>query len=685
MPDLESMSNEELLDIATKGMSNKQLLEIAMKKQPVKSFTGKAIDVAKGSLAGFTNFIEPEKVGQTAIDTLATSAIPVTDREAFRTTPLLETAGSMAGALPGIATGNIPLAIAGGGGGAGLGRAGDEFLRKLLGVSDVEDIGDFGKKVAVSAALGAGGEAVPAVLQPLAKRGIAPFASSMSKRAKDALRFSRQHGDIVEDVFGRKNVMPFLPSEGTDITPTSSFAKLLDVSQNMIEKSIFGGGPIASRRIGNAKVNEIILRKTLDAIDIADLGPTGLGTLLRNAAEGNLKGLNGIINRRYTAVNNLVKDLRTTIKLAKTSPNFRPSREVGIIRMIQPKRFAKEVSELGRKVNGIGDTEQGFKIADKLLGLLKNDRGHVDYETAQLLRSTYATKLRNREIAKETGPINMRLKSLIKKIDSSIETSLGKHSPEALKKWLGAKDLRLKMGKKFQNDLITKLLDTAPNQSMISAKDFVDGFLGTGDSLDVEKIRTIKAAVGPKAWQKAKRFITQKMLLESAEPGISQVAVSSGQLGKTTGEGLQLKSELLEGALLGKRGMGKEVLKEIYTTEEIVTLKGVANSLAVAQAKQADGTGGMFIQLTQGGAVLGVGGFKKAATVLMLPPVVARIFLNPTTAKWLTEGLTAPEGSRLLITSFGKISAFIANLEAQERSRKLKTTNPRLFNQTQRR
>jgi len=647
-----------------------------------RSFGRKALDVVTGASMGVTTLgATPKQVGQTLGDTAAMTAIPFTDPEQFRTTSLFETAGSMGGGVGGLAFGGIPGAVVGGGVGAGVGRFVDEGLRKLTGVSDVKNIADLGKKAGTSAAVGVAGEGVPLVLTSTGKRFLAPFAKSMSQRAKDALRFSRQHSGTVKDVFGREGVMPFLPSEATDITPTSSMAKVLDVAQNMVEKSILGGGGITSRRIGNVKVNEKILRSLIDSIDKADLSPTELGSLLRHAAEGKKLALSGVINRKYTAVNDMVKDLTTTIKLDKIAPegiSFTPEKRVGIIRMIEPKKFAKEVSELGKKVNGIGDTEQGFKAADKLLNLLENDRGYVDYETAQLLRSTYATKLRNREIAKETGPINMRLESLIKKIDNSIKISLKKHHPDALEKWLSAKEYRLRMGKEFQNDLITKLLDTAPNQSMFSAKDFVDGFIGTGDSLDVEKIRTIKTAVGDKAWQKAKRFITQKMLLESAEPGISRVAVATGKLGKQTGEGLLLKGELLEEALLGKGGMGKEVLAELYTPKEIETLKGVANSLAVAQAKQADGTGGMFIQLTQGGAVLGVGGLKKAGTVLIAPAFISKVFTSEIGAKWLTEGINAPAGSQLAISSFGKIATFVGNLEKQDRERRVLAQNPRL-------
>ncbi len=86
----------------------------------------------------------------------------------------------------------------------------------------------------------------------------------------------------------------------------------------------------------------------------------------------------------------------------------------------------------------------------------------------------------------------------------------------------------------------------------------------------------------------------------------------------------------------------------------------------------------MFIQLTQGGAILGVGGLKKAATVLATPFALSKIFTSASGGKWLTEGLKAPVGGRQAIQAVAKISSAIGDLEATEARRKVKINNRRL-------
>ncbi len=115
MADLNQMSDEELMNIAFGGMSNEELMKIAGTDQSeIKpSFLQQAGEVASGALAGITNFVDPRKVGQTIVDTTATGAIPVTDREAFKTTPLFETAGELAGGVGGLAVGSDPVGCGG--------------------------------------------------------------------------------------------------------------------------------------------------------------------------------------------------------------------------------------------------------------------------------------------------------------------------------------------------------------------------------------------------------------------------------------------------------------------------------------------------------------------------------------------------------------------------------------------
>ena len=93
-----------------------------------KSFGQQAKEVVGGTLAGVANiFGGGGQAGQVVQDVSAMGAIPATDKEQFRTTPFLETAGEMVGEQLG---GPIGAGI-----GGGLGRGGDEGIRSLLGVA----------------------------------------------------------------------------------------------------------------------------------------------------------------------------------------------------------------------------------------------------------------------------------------------------------------------------------------------------------------------------------------------------------------------------------------------------------------------------------------------------------------------------------------------------------------------
>ena len=83
-------------------------------------------------------------------------------------------------------------------------------------------------------------------------------------------------------------------------------------------------------------------------------------------------------------------------------------------------------------------------------------------------------------------------------------------------------------------------------------------------------------------------------------------------------------------------------LTEAFTSEQMTAIREFAETAAVVQRKSA-GPGGVVMQLAQGGAILGLvtGGLKReAATLFIVPSILAKMITNPTMAKFLTEGLT---------------------------------------------
>lgn len=715
---LEAMTDEELNAIILDAKSDQELLSIVA-EQPFEppSLGERAVEFGKQSISNLIK--EPAKIaesvgfgvtqisplvggpeidpgealkftGETAKKT-AVAPLSILDKEEFAETPFFEAVGDVVGGAAGVTGGaavGAPVkgGIAGSGLGGFIGRLIDDEIRFHQGTLTPEELSFKSRMESAGEAgvLSMIAEGIPEIFKPVIGRVLAPFKGSMSKRAKEALEFFRLHGDEVEEVFGQRNILPFLPSEATDIQVGSSTAKALDVFGNIIEKSVLGGGPITSRRIGVATVNQKVLGKMLDSIDSLNLEAKDIGELIRKAAEDGRAYKNGAINRLYTTIKENTEGLTRKIllkgeELDPLSLTFkRKEKEVPFIRVTKARKIAEKVEEMGRSIRKIGDPENGFTISEQAAAALRENNDHLTFEQAQKLRSTYGSILANRKFKRELGDANNLLKDLVRTLDESIEEGLRKRAPKELARWKQAKKLRTQLGKTFDNDLIQELIGTAEVKTNTSAKDFIDKFIGVGDGLDLDRMTKIKSAVKEADWLKLKRFITQKMLLDSAELAQAQRVVSTGALGKETGEFITLLGEKLEKNLQGKGGMGEGLIKFVYNKEERKTLEGVANALVLSQQKQADGTGGMFIQLTQGGAVLGVGGLKKAGTVLFGPKILSWLFLNPRASKWLTEGLSAPSGSGIAVRSFNKLSAAILAQENKERNRRKKSRNRRL-------
>jgi hypothetical protein len=119
-------------------------------------------------------------------------------------------------------------------------------------------------------------------------------------------------------------------------------------------------------------------------------------------------------------------------------------------------------------------------------------------------------------------------------------------------------------------------------------------------------------------------------------------SVMKGDIMENFPDGKQILMELYS----PRSGMGEKALRQIFTAAELKRIRNVANALTIASKRQAQGAGGMAIQLTQfpamASVVTGVGGSevqKAAYTILIAPEVMGKIMLTQTGSKWLTEGL----------------------------------------------
>ena len=95
---------------------------------------------------------------------------------------------------------------------------------------------------------------------------------------------------------------------------------------------------------------------------------------------------------------------------------------------------------------------------------------------------------------------------------------------------------------------------------------------------------------------------------------------------------------------------GDSVLNKVFKPQELKQLRSLLETLKVAQQKKVGESvpGGVFIQLSQAGALLGLGtgvAAGPAAAILIGPAVIAKLFTNPKFVSFLKRGFQLNPGS----------------------------------------
>ena len=126
----------------------------------------------------------------------------------------------------------------------------------------------------------------------------------------------------------------------------------------------------------------------------------------------------------------------------------------------------------------------------------------------------------------------------------------------------------------------------------------------------------------------------------------------------------------LQNNLLGKGELGRPVAEALYGQERLTAMERFASALKLTQQRPAEGTGRMFIQLTQAGAIMNLMGILgapsgSAAIIVFGPLALAHLMTNPTTANLLTKGLTLPTKSPQVVA--GMLRVLLTALPPRER------------------
>jgi hypothetical protein len=384
---------------------------------------------------------------------------------------------------------------------------------------------------------------------------------------------------------------------------------------------------------------------------------TGRLARLKGVAQGYYRQADKILGKTKTVTREITEDVQTNIldmngnpvvkQVTRTIEDVVPENGVDIIPL---KKFAAK--ELKALEGGIGGNP---KLAKDLKAILDKP-DVITYSSAQQIRTElFETSQQFARGAMDITPANKRVATAMTvPLSRAMGQAATKAGPEAkalIKKadQIWREEVRGELTQKF----ITKL---ANNQ----ADDVLDAIVASGRPGDIRMIRDIVMKEQPEAWAAVQGAFLQRLIFANAEK-------------RLVGDGVELTTFNGKNLIDDMTRIAKEdgsVLRELFPDQYgksgavLTRFKRYIQALESTQRPlSGEGTGAVFIQLGQAGAVgtalgatslwvsgnIPVGGVAGAmgvaAAYLLLPRTIGRMFKNPEIVKWLTIGAKHAPGS----------------------------------------
>lgn len=520
-----------------------------------------------------------------------------------------------------------PLAIpAGAGLGAMAGEAGEQLIRRGFGMEGVPQTSEEAAK-----RIGTEG-AIAAIAEPISRIGLKAAGKvfraikprpEVTPEAERAIKFldenlPEQERSVLNPfryIKGKEvqKKLTLLPAEATE-------SRSLDMLHNVSENAILGGNTIDAFKKNRAKA----LANIADDIvtSFGDFGSADdIGELFVRATNGELKMSRVPATIMYNTVTDLAKNTKVSIKSLK--------------------QFGSPLLDVAEELQGVGAIEAG----DDILASIASMGDDISFEAAQELRSRLINKIDAFSVTNPKAKAIGKSRKLIGLMDNSIENSLKKDGQtEALRIFREANRLWKEGSSNFDNKFIRGLIRVAEDQGnpeLIVQRIFKDKAVS-----NIKRAKTAVGGIHTNSWKRMQGIFTENLITKSTTPGTKEL----------TGKRM----------LANIDRMGKQALREIYTPGQLNKVKEFANALDIVQAKQAEGTGKMFIQLTQAGAILAIPTGRatgSSAAILLAPAVLAKAFTNPKIANVLIQGIKAGEKSKIAAGAMGRFVTDLTNYE----------------------
>ena len=425
------------------------------------------------------------------------------------------------------------------------------------------------------------------------------------------------------------------------ITPgIGSDNRAIDILENITEKSLFAGGKIIRARKGaeTALTNE--LNMFVDNFSDAAT-QTNAGELALSAVQNSLDYFKGTARIKYEKVDRLVKEgaakvtSKTTGKTVSTVPV-----SVNIRTSINKAKDLIKQTEIFKRIE-----PEAQKVLQTLAAL--DNKPFLSFAEANGLRSRLLSVTRgSTELIKGQSEryAAILVKELTDNIDKTVD-AVSASTSTGLRSAFDSAQRFYRLGvKKYNNKVLKRLTEKAPEE-------------------------VYKTIIKPKRPSTIKAFRKSIDAIKDKEVRNELMSSIKGtMIGDIVGESKRLKDKIDANYILKEfNKYGDETLLQIFSKNELNNMRGLLESLKVAQKKSVgEGVpGAIFVQLGQASGAVGLfSGVLTApsAAILFGPAVIGQLFTNPKFIKFIRKGFRLKPGSKEAYTNASQlIGAMISN------------------------
>jgi hypothetical protein len=483
--------------------------------------------------------------------------------------------------------------------GSGIGQATGAGIASTTFDPKEELSKDVLRAFATGATFEAVGAAVPAMISKIKWRGIkttkeADEAEKIIETQKTKLKDKpldevSKYDDELTDAISQGKITPGLTTEN----------RAIDILENVAEKSLFGGGPILKARAGAITLAN---KFTDDFVEsYGALNRQDYGRLINDAIINNRDAFRVTSNKLYGNLTKQAKGVKVNIKDVK-----------------------KEARKLLKSAESTKDLTPGaLKIPRNILR--QNDE--ISFSDLNRIRSNFLSVTRGGSEDLIGGTAQRYAATLAKKLTEAVDdiakTNL---SPAARTAYNKAQKFYKKGASEFNDKLIKSLVNSDPEQV------FKNVIKPERPAIIDRVYKVINRTKDKTVRDNLKNSLQGALLFDLKSESIKRFNKLNGDY-----------------MLRNLNKYGDSVLNKVFSPQGLKEVRSLFKALEVAQKKTVgEGVpGGIFIQLSQAGALFGLGAgvaTGPAAALLFGPAIVAKLFTNTKVVNLLKQGFKLSPG-----------------------------------------